>query len=228
MIVPPVLWLGLDRILTGDTLWSQHVLDRYDARFHPPHISFGELASTLAHRVDPTLGWPLLLLALAGLAVSLTRRPFEPAAAFALALLALLIVQVGRGAVTNDDLGRMLTVLGLLGTAGGAALLAALPGRVLPALAVVLCLAFVALPVRDAFRGIDRQVERCRQARAARRPCAACASARGSDRRRSRVPGGRCAVQRHPAAPDRAARGDRPRGRGRARSRRACACDLRW
>jgi hypothetical protein len=157
VIVPPVVWLGLDRILTGDALWSQHVLDRYDARFHPPHISFGELASTLAHRVDPTLGWPLLLLAIAGLVVSLTRRPFEPAAAFALALIALLIVQVGRGAVTNDDLGRMLTVLGLLGTAGGAALLAVLPGRVLPALGVVLCLVFVAMPVRDAFRGIDRQ-----------------------------------------------------------------------
>ncbi len=62
---PPVLWLGLDRVLTGDTLWSQHVLDRYDARFHPPHISYGDLASTLADRVDPTLGWPLLVLALA-------------------------------------------------------------------------------------------------------------------------------------------------------------------
>jgi hypothetical protein len=157
VVVPPVLWLGLDRILTGDTLWSQHVLDRYDARFHPPHISYGDLASTLAHRVDPTLGWPLLLLALAALAVGATRRPFEPAAAFALALAALLLVQVGRGAVTNDDLGRMLTVLGLLGAAGGAAMLAQLPGRALPVAVTALCLAFVAQPVRDAFRGIDRQ-----------------------------------------------------------------------
>jgi hypothetical protein len=157
VVLPPVLWLGLDRILTGDTLWSQHVLDRYDARFHPPQISYGDLASTLAHRVDPTLGWPLLVLGLAGLAISLTRRPFEPAAAFALALLALLLVQVGRGAVTNDDLGRMLTVLGLLGAAGGAALLAQLPGRLLPVVGVALCLAFVAAPLRDAFRGIDRQ-----------------------------------------------------------------------
>jgi hypothetical protein len=159
VIVPPVIWLGLDRILTGDALWSQHVLDRYDARFHPPHISYGDLASTLAHRVDPTLGWPLLVLALMGLLVSIPRRPFEPAAAFALALIALLIVQVGRGAVTNDDLGRMLTVLGLLATAGGAALLAALPGRVALPLAIVVCLAFVASPLRSAFRGIDRQAE---------------------------------------------------------------------
>jgi hypothetical protein len=159
VIVPPVIWLGLDRILTGDALWSQHVLDRYAARFHPPHIAYGDLASTLAHRVDPTLGWPLLALALTGLVVSIPRRPIEPAAAFALALLALLIVQVGRGAVTNDDLGRMLTVLGLLGTAGGAALLAALPGRVVLPLAVVLCLAFVASPLRSAFRGIDGQAE---------------------------------------------------------------------
>jgi hypothetical protein len=157
VVAPPVLWLGLDRILTGDALWSQHVLDRYDARFHPPHISYGDLASTLAGRVDPTLGWPLLVLALAALAASLPRRPFEPAAAFTLALIALLIVQVGRGAVTNDDLGRMLTVLGLLGTAGGAVLLAALPGRLGPVLAVVLCLAFLAVPLRDAFRAIDRQ-----------------------------------------------------------------------
>jgi hypothetical protein len=159
VIVPPVIWLGLDRILTGDALWSQHVLDRYDARFHPPHIAYGDLASTLAHRVDPTLGWPLLVLALGGLVVSIPRRPLEPAAAFALALIALLIVQVGRGAVTNDDLGRMLSVLGLLGAAGGAALLAALPGRVVLPLAVVLCLAFVASPLRSAFRGIDRQAE---------------------------------------------------------------------
>ena len=159
VIVPPAIWLGLDRILTGDTLWSQHVLDRYDARFHPPHIAYGDLASTLAHRVDPTLGWPLLVLALTGLVVSIPRRPLEPAAAFALALMALLVVQVGRGAVTNDDLGRMLTVLGLLGTAGGAALLAALPGRSVLPLAVVVCLAFVASPLRSAFRGIDRQAE---------------------------------------------------------------------
>jgi hypothetical protein len=133
------------------------VLDRYDARFHPPHISYGDLLSTLAHRVDPTLGWPLLVLALAGLAISLTRRPVEPALAFALALIALLIVQVGRAAVTNDDLGRMLTVLGLLAAASGAGLIAQAPGRVVPAALVVLCLAFVALPLRDAFRGIHRQ-----------------------------------------------------------------------
>jgi hypothetical protein len=162
VILPPVIWLGLDRVLTGDALWSQHVLDRYDARFHPTHISYGQLASTLAHRVDATLGWPLLVLALAGLVATIPRRPVEPATAFALALIALLIVQVGRGAVTNDDLGRMLTVLGLLGAAGGAALLAAMPGRIALALAVAGCLVFVASPLRDAFRGIDRQAEAAR------------------------------------------------------------------
>jgi hypothetical protein len=157
VIVPPVLWLGLDRVLTGDALWSQHVLDRYDARFHPPHISYGGLATALFHRVDPTLGWPLLAFALAALFVGLTRRPFEPGAIFALALILLLIVQVGRGAVTSDDLGRMLTVLGLLGAAGGAALIGRLPGRLGLLLVLVLCLVFVAEPLRDAFRGIDRQ-----------------------------------------------------------------------
>ncbi len=86
IVVPPVLWLGLDRIFTGDALWSQHVLDRYDARFHPPHIALGDLATTLVHRVDPTLGWPLLVLAVVALGVSLARRPVEPAAAFAVAL----------------------------------------------------------------------------------------------------------------------------------------------
>jgi hypothetical protein len=155
--LPPVIWLGLDRLLTGDALWSQHVLDRYDARFHPPHIALGDLASTLVHRVDPTLGWPLLVLAVVALGASLVRGPLEPAAIFAVALIALLIVQVARGAVTSDDLGRMLTVLGLLGAAGGAVLLASLPGRVLPAAAVLLCLAFVAVPVRDAVRAMHRQ-----------------------------------------------------------------------
>ncbi len=159
VVVPPVVWLGSDRLLAGDALWSQHVLDRYDARFHPPHISYGDLASTLFHRVDPTLGWPLLVFALVALVVGLTRRPFEPGAVFALALILLLVVQVGRGAVTNDDLGRMLTVLGLLGAAGGAALVGRLPGRAGAPLVVALCLAFVAMPVRDAFRGIERQSE---------------------------------------------------------------------
>jgi hypothetical protein len=156
-VLPPAIWLGLDRTLTGDTFWSQHVLDRYDARFHPPEISLGELASTLAHRVDPTLGWPLLVLALVALGVGIARRPLEPALVFAVALAALLVVQVGRGAVTNDDLGRMLTVLGLLAAAGGAAVLGSLPGRLLPAAAVVVCLAVMAVPVRDAMRGLDRQ-----------------------------------------------------------------------
>ena len=159
VLVPPIVWLGLDRVLTGDALWSQHVLDRYDDRFHPPHISYGDLASTLAHRVDPTLGWPILVLAVASLAASLPRRPFEPAAAFTIALLALLVVQVGRGAVTMDDLGRMLTVLALLGAAGAAVLLAALPGKVALPVALAVCLVFVAAPLRDAFRGIDRQSE---------------------------------------------------------------------
>jgi hypothetical protein len=164
VVVPPVLWLGLDRVFTGDALWSQHVLDRYDARFHPPHIALGDLATMLVHRVYPTLGWPLLVLAVAALGVSLARRPIEPAAAFAVALGALLVVQVARGAVTSDDLGRMLTVLALLGTAGGAALLASLPGRALTtSVVVVLCLAFVAVPVRDAVRAMHRQGDAARK-----------------------------------------------------------------
>ena len=212
VIVPPVLWLGLDRVFTGDALWSQHVLDRYDARFHPPHIALGDLATTLVHRVDPTLGWPLLVLAVVALGVSLARRPIEPAAAFAVALGALLVVQVARGAVTNDDLGRMLTVLALLGTAGGAALLASLPGRALPAVVVVLCLAFVAVPVRDAVRAMHRQGDAARQARGPGGPDAAAAAAGGRGRRGSSLAGRRRAVLRVSPSPDRAARGGRARG----------------
>jgi hypothetical protein len=157
IVLPPVIWLGADRILTGDTLWSEHVLDRYDARFHPPHIALSDLPAALFHRVGPTLGWPLLLLALAAVLVAIVRRQLEPALAFALALGALLVVQVARGAVTSDDLGRMLTVLALLGTAGGAALLGALPGRLSVSAVVVVCIAFVAFPLRDAGRALHRQ-----------------------------------------------------------------------
>ena len=156
VVVPPAAWLGSDRILTGDGLWSEHVLDRYDARFHPPHIALSHLPSTLVHRVDTTLGWPLLVAALLALVLSFRRR-LEPAAVFAVALALLLVVQAGRGAISTDDLGRMLTVFGLLGAAGGAALLASLPNRLLVAAAVVLCLAFVAFPVRDALRAAHRQ-----------------------------------------------------------------------
>jgi hypothetical protein len=156
IVLPPIVWLGSDRLLTGDALWSEHVLDRYDARFHPPHIAISQLPSTLLHRVDTTLGWPLLVFALIALVVSFRRR-VEPAAVFAVALALLLVVQSGRHAVSTDDLGRMLTVFGLLGAAGGAALLASLPNRLAVAAAVVLCLAFVAFPVRDALRAAHRQ-----------------------------------------------------------------------
>ena len=157
-VLPPVVWLGSDRILTGDALWSEHVLDRYDARFHPPHIELSALPATLYHRVTPTLGWPLVVLALAALGVALARRRgLEPPLVFALALAALLVVQAGRGAVTNDDLGRMLTVFALLGAGAGAALLGALESRLAVAAAVVVCVACVALPVRDAVRAADHQ-----------------------------------------------------------------------
>ncbi|MEO9174497.1 MAG: hypothetical protein ABI317_03205, partial [Gaiellales bacterium] len=146
-----------DRILTGDTLWSAHVLDRYDARFHPRHIALSDLPATLFHRVSPTLGWPLLLLALAAVVVAVVRRQLEPALAFALALAALLVVQAARGAVTNDDLGRMLTVFALLGTGAGAALLGALPGRLAASAVVVVCVAFVAFPLRTAERAAQQQ-----------------------------------------------------------------------
>jgi hypothetical protein len=157
VVLPPIVWLGSDRILTGDALWSEHVLDRYDARFHPPEIALSDLPSTLLHRVSPTLGWPLLLLALAAVVATIARHRLEPALAFALALAALLVVQAARGAISNDDLGRMLTVFALLAAGGGAALLGALPSRLAVTAAVVVCVAFVAFPVRDAIRAADHQ-----------------------------------------------------------------------
>jgi hypothetical protein len=159
ILLPPIVWLGSDRILTGDTLWSEHVLDRYDARFHPPHIALSDLPATLFHRVPPTVGWPLLLLALAAVVVAIARHRLEPALAFALALGVLLVVQAARGAVTDDDLGRMLTVFALLGAGAGAALLGALPGRLAVSAVVVVCIAFVAFPLRDAVRAAHRQGE---------------------------------------------------------------------
>ncbi len=152
------VWLFLDRVFTGDSLYSTHVVDRYDDAYHPPILHAGDIPQAVWDRIPDVLGWPLLLLGLAALVVGLLRRPLDAAVLFPLALVAALLLVASRGQVSRDDLGRMLSALCLFCAAGGGALLGGLPAEIrraaLPA-AVALCALAVLVdagPARPALR----------------------------------------------------------------------------
>ena len=158
VVAPPLVWLFLDRVFTGDSLYSTHVVDRYDDAYHPPILHAGDIPQAVWDRIPDVVGWPLLLLGLAALIVGLLRRPLDAAVLFPLALALALLLVASRGQVSRDDLGRMLSALCLFCAAGGGALLGGLPAEIrraaLPA-AVALCALAVLVdvgPARPALR----------------------------------------------------------------------------
>ena len=162
VVVPPVLWLGLDRLLAGDWLYGPRTVDRYVARFHPPQIALLDLPSAAASRVDDMLGWPTVVLAVVALAAGLARRPLDPAVVYPVALALALGVAVARDQVTADALGRMLTALALFACVGAAAAIWELVHgggvRALVAVAaLVACLTLAVLPLRDARDALEAQ-----------------------------------------------------------------------
>ena len=88
VVVPPVVWLGLDRLATGDALWSSHVVDRYLDEFGLSPLGLLDLPEAVWDRVGDVTGWPVALLGLAALVAGLRRMPRDAAVVFPLALVA--------------------------------------------------------------------------------------------------------------------------------------------
>ena len=164
--VPPALWMTLDRAFTGDWWWSSNIVDAYNERFHPPLLSLTGLPGAVVERVGDVATWPVALLAVAALAVGLSRRPFDAAVVFPVALILALLVVVARGQISDDDVGRMLTALAVFAAAGAAVALAQHnSGAVRGSLAII---AVAAVPIAAApwLAGAVRDVrDQARQAR---------------------------------------------------------------
>ena len=139
-VLPPALWVGLDRISTGRASYSLHIVDAYTARFHPVQIGLAGLPSAAAGRVADVCGWAVLVLAVAALVVGLRRRPLDAAVAFPVALVAAVAIEVARGQVSESDVSRMLTALALFAAVGAAVTLAQASSGWLTALGAAVCI----------------------------------------------------------------------------------------
>jgi hypothetical protein len=140
IVLPPALWVALDRVSTGRATYSLHVLDAYIARFHPVEIGLSGLPGATASRVVDVCGWVVLVLALAALVRGLRRRPLDAAVVFPVALAVAVAIEVARGQVSESDLSRMLTALALFAAVGAAVTLAQAPTGWLAALGAAVCL----------------------------------------------------------------------------------------
>lgn len=169
-VAPPVLWLTLDHVFTGDWWWSSNIVDAYNDRFHPPLLHLSQLPGAVVERIGDVSTWPVALLALAALVFGVKQRPRDAAIVFPLALVVALGIVVARGQISADDVGRMLTALAVFAAAGAAVGLAAHIGGPLRAplrgsLAVV-ALAAVPLAAAPWLIGAVRDVrDQSRQAR---------------------------------------------------------------
>jgi hypothetical protein len=159
-VLPPVAWLGLDRLLTGDSLYSTHVVDRYVERFSPLPLSVSGLPDALLDQAQRVVGWPLAVAGLVALVAGLRRRPLDPAVVYPVALLAALAVEVARNEVNATDLGRMLVALALFAAVGAAVLLDLTPAGAVAAAGAAVAIAFCVPPVADAVRGANAQAVR--------------------------------------------------------------------
>jgi hypothetical protein len=165
-VVPPALWVTLDRAFTGDWWWSSNIVDAYNERFHPPLLHLSDLPSAITERVGDVSTWPVALLALAALAFGLERRPRDAGVVFPVALVLALLVVVARGQISGDDLGRMLTALAVFAAAGAAVTLAAHNAGMLRSSLAVVAVAAVPLAAAPWLAGAVQDVnDQSRQAR---------------------------------------------------------------
>ena len=112
-------------MFTGDWWWSSNIVDAYNDRFHPPLLDLAGLPGAVVERVGDVSTWPVAVLAVAALAVGLSKRPYDAAVVFPVALVLALVVVVVRGQISADDVGRMLTALAVFAAAGAAVAVAA-------------------------------------------------------------------------------------------------------
>jgi hypothetical protein len=159
-VLPPAVWLGLDRLLTGDWLYSTHVVDRYVERFSPPALSVRGLPDALLDQAQRVVGWPLAVAGVVALVAGLRRRPLDPAVVYPVALLAALAVEVSRNQVSQADVARMLVALALFAAVGAAVLLDLAPPVAVAAAGAAVAIAFCVPPLADAVRRANAQAVR--------------------------------------------------------------------
>jgi hypothetical protein len=165
-VLPPALWVTLDRAFTGDWWWSSNIVDAYNERFRPPLLQLSDMPSAIVERVGDVSTWPVALLALAALAFGLKQRPRDAAVVFPLALVVALMVVVGRGQISGDDVGRMLTALAVFAAAGAAVALAAHNAGMLRGSLAIVAVAAVPLAAAPWLAGAVQDVsDQSRQAR---------------------------------------------------------------
>jgi hypothetical protein len=141
-------------------------VDAYNGRFQPPLLSLSGLPSAVIERIGDVSTWPVALLALAALVFGLRKRPLDAAVGFPLALVVALLVVVGRGQISADDVGRMLTALAVFAAAGAAVALAAHNAGMLRGSLAVVAVAAVPLAAAPWLAGAVHDVrDQSRQAR---------------------------------------------------------------
>jgi hypothetical protein len=165
--VPPILWVTLDRVFTGDWWWSSNIVDAYNDRFHPPLLHLADLPGAVVERVGDVATWPVALLGLASIVIGLGRRPYDAAIVFPIALVFALALVVARGQISGDDVGRMLTALAVFAAAGAAVAVAQHNAGMLRGSLAVVAVAAVPLAAAPWLAGAVRDVrDQARQARA--------------------------------------------------------------
>ena len=166
-IVPPVLWVTLDQVFTGDWWWSSNIVDAYNDRFHPPLLHLVDLPGAVVERVGDVATWPVALLGLASIVIGLGRRPYDAAIVFPIALVLALALVVARGQISADDVGRMLTALAVFAAAGAAVALARYSSGMLRGSLAIVAVAAVPLAAAPWLAGAVHDVrDQARQARA--------------------------------------------------------------
>ncbi|HET6174614.1 MAG TPA: hypothetical protein VFD90_18555, partial [Gaiellales bacterium] len=165
--LPPVLWVTLDRVFTGDWWWSSNIVDAYNERFRPPLLHLSDLPGAVAERVGDVATWPVALLGLASIAIGFRKRPYDAAIVFPIALVFAFVLVVARGQISGDDVGRMLTALAVFAAAGAAVALAQHNAGMLRGSLAVVAVAAVPLAAAPWLAGAVRDVrDQSRQARA--------------------------------------------------------------
>jgi hypothetical protein len=166
-VVPPALWISLDNAFTGDWWWSSNIVDAYNGRFHPPLLDLAGLPGAVIERIGDVSTWPVAVLAVAALAVGASKRPYDAAVVFPIALILALVAVVVRGQISADDVGRMLTALAVFAAAGAAVAVAAHTAGAVRASLAIVAVAAVPLAAAPWLAGAVRDVgDQARQARA--------------------------------------------------------------
>ncbi len=137
-LAPPVVWISLDRIFTGDALWSSKIVDSYGATFGTTLLKLDALPHAVVNRVGDVSTWPIAVIGVIALVAALYRKPLDVAVVFPLALSAVIVFECATDKISKDDLGRMMTALAVFAAAGAGAGVASLARHLRGSLAIAI------------------------------------------------------------------------------------------